>query len=236
MPDPAPPSVLRIVAMAAPAAVAIAVFGVLYGAAARPLIGPELTMLSSVIVFSGATQFTIHRSRGRRRRRTGDPGSRCAPQRSPPADGRRPALVARPVTAEARAARLVPARRELRFHDGGGRAHAARAWTRSVAERTLLVTGICCYARLAGRDRAWASWARACQGLEGVAEALFPVLFVAPGGADGAHLEPRNASGRRRGDHRSDRVFAPDWSALAPVVAGLLVAMPERPPTWRPGR
>src|SRR6187200_2043560 len=54
MPDPAPPSVLRIVAMAAPAAAAIAVFGVLYGAAARPLMGPELTMLSSVIVFSGA--------------------------------------------------------------------------------------------------------------------------------------------------------------------------------------
>ena len=58
MPDPAPPSVLRIVAMAAPAAAAIAVFGVLYGAAARPLIGPELTMISSIVVFSGATQFT----------------------------------------------------------------------------------------------------------------------------------------------------------------------------------
>lgn len=58
MPDRAQPTVARTIAVAAPAAVAIAVFGVLYGAAARPLMGPVLTMISSVVIFSGATQFT----------------------------------------------------------------------------------------------------------------------------------------------------------------------------------
>lgn len=42
-----------------PVAAAIGVFGIVYGAAARPVIGPVLTVVSSVIVFSGAAQFTM---------------------------------------------------------------------------------------------------------------------------------------------------------------------------------
>ncbi len=42
-----------------PVAAAIGVFGIVYGAAARPVIGPVLAVVSSLIVFSGAAQFTM---------------------------------------------------------------------------------------------------------------------------------------------------------------------------------
>jgi predicted branched-subunit amino acid permease len=42
-----------------PVALAIGVFGVIYGAAASEVIGPGPTLLSSVIVFSGAAQFSM---------------------------------------------------------------------------------------------------------------------------------------------------------------------------------
>jgi predicted branched-subunit amino acid permease len=45
-------------AAAAPAA-AIFVFGVIYGSLARPLLGAGATMLSSLLIFSGAVQFTL---------------------------------------------------------------------------------------------------------------------------------------------------------------------------------
>jgi predicted branched-subunit amino acid permease len=48
-----------IVPAALPVAAAIGVFGIVYGAAARPVMGPVLTLISSLIVFSGAAQFTM---------------------------------------------------------------------------------------------------------------------------------------------------------------------------------
>jgi predicted branched-subunit amino acid permease len=42
-----------------PVAAAIGVFGIVYGAAAQPLFGWALTLASSVIVFSGTVQFTL---------------------------------------------------------------------------------------------------------------------------------------------------------------------------------
>lgn len=56
---PAPSAPSGLVAASLPIAVAIGVFGVVYGAAARPVLGPGLTVVSSVIVFSGAAQFTM---------------------------------------------------------------------------------------------------------------------------------------------------------------------------------
>lgn len=49
----------RVLAAAAPVAAAIGVFGVVYGAAADDVLGPALAMASSVLVFSGAAQFTM---------------------------------------------------------------------------------------------------------------------------------------------------------------------------------
>jgi predicted branched-subunit amino acid permease len=47
-----------LAALGAPAA-AILVFGVIYGSIARPLMGPGAAMLTSLLIFSGAVQFTI---------------------------------------------------------------------------------------------------------------------------------------------------------------------------------
>lgn len=55
----APPARAGLVAASAPVAAAIGVFGVVYGAAARPVLGPELTVISSIVVWSGAAQFTL---------------------------------------------------------------------------------------------------------------------------------------------------------------------------------
>lgn len=49
----------RLLVAAAPVAAAIGAFGVVYGAAAQPILGTWLTLASSVIVFSGAAQFTM---------------------------------------------------------------------------------------------------------------------------------------------------------------------------------
>lgn len=48
-----------ILADAAPVATAIGVFGVIYGATASAVIGPGMTVASSLLLFSGAAQFTI---------------------------------------------------------------------------------------------------------------------------------------------------------------------------------
>jgi len=48
-----------ILATCLPAAVAILVFGTLYGAAARAILGVPLALASSVFVFSGALQFAL---------------------------------------------------------------------------------------------------------------------------------------------------------------------------------
>jgi predicted branched-subunit amino acid permease len=48
-----------LLAAAAPPAAAIVVFGVIYGSLARPVMGAGAAMLSSLLIFSGAVQFTI---------------------------------------------------------------------------------------------------------------------------------------------------------------------------------
>jgi predicted branched-subunit amino acid permease len=218
----------RTVAMAAPAALAIAVFGVLYGAAARPLIGPELTMLSSVVVFSGATQFTAiglvaagaggaailatvallnvrHLLMGAVLR------SSLGPSRL------KRALLAWFLLDESFGFTMVAAERTP--------PGAARI---EVAERTLLITGLCCYgAWLIGT--ALGILGAGVQGLEELSIALFPVLFIAL-----AALTARTLSLAARAVVAAaiTAVMAfvlPDLRALAPVVAGLLVAIPNDP-------
>jgi predicted branched-subunit amino acid permease len=221
-------SALRTVAMAAPAALAIAVFGVLYGAAARPLIGPELTMLSSVVVFSGATQFTAiglvaagaggaailatvallnvrHLLMGAVLR------SSLGPSRL------KRALLAWFLLDESFGFTMMAAERTP--------PGAARI---EVAERTLLITGLCCYgAWLIGT--ALGILGAGVQGLEELSIALFPVLFIAL-----AALTARTLSLAARAVVAAaiTAVMAfvlPDLRALAPVVAGLLVAIPNDP-------
>jgi predicted branched-subunit amino acid permease len=214
--------------MAAPAAVAIAVFGVLYGAAARPLIGPELTMLSSVVVFSGATQFTMI---GLVAAGAGGAailatvallnvrhllmGAVLRPSLGPSRLKR--ALLAWFLLDESFGFTMVAAERTP--------PGAARI---EVAERTLLITGLCCYgAWLIGT--ALGILGAGVQGLEELSIALFPVLFIAL-----AALTARTLSLAARAVVAAaiTAVMAfvlPDLRALAPVVAGLLVAIPNDP-------
>jgi predicted branched-subunit amino acid permease len=223
-----PVSVARTIATVAPAAAAIAVFGVLYGATARPLIGPELTLVSSVIVFSGATQFTMI-------------GLLAAGAAAP-------AVLATVAILNVRHLMMGAV---LRSSLGPSRLRRALlAWFLldesfgftmlaadrvapgpkriDVAERTLLITGLCCYAAwLAGTGLGILG--AGLPGLEGVAAAVFPVLFIAL-----AALTARtgNIAIRAAGAAAITAVICvtlPDWRALAPVVSGLLVAMPSRP-------
>jgi predicted branched-subunit amino acid permease len=57
-PPPPPPNPLAP-GTVIPIVMAIGVFGTLYGAAAQPLFGSWLTMLSSIVIFSGTVQFSM---------------------------------------------------------------------------------------------------------------------------------------------------------------------------------
>lgn len=48
-----------LVAATIPVATAVGIFGIVYGAAAAPVFGSTLTIMSSVIIFSGAAQFLM---------------------------------------------------------------------------------------------------------------------------------------------------------------------------------
>jgi predicted branched-subunit amino acid permease len=218
----------RAIAAVAPAAAAIFVFGVLFGAIARPLIGAELTMLSSVIVFSGATQFTVL-------------GLIAAGATAP-------AILA---TAAILNVRHLMMGAVLRASLGPSRLkRALLAWFLldesfgftmlaadrlahgperiQAAERTLLVTGVCCYvAWLAGT--ALGILGAGLPGLDRVAAAVFPVLFIAL-----AALTARTMSVAVRAFLAAAITAVicltlPDLRALAPVVAGLAVAAPNDP-------
>jgi predicted branched-subunit amino acid permease len=56
---PNPPSLRAIVGIALPAAAAVGVFGTLYGATARAILGAPLAVASSLLVYSGAMQFAM---------------------------------------------------------------------------------------------------------------------------------------------------------------------------------
>ncbi|HEX5579251.1 MAG TPA: AzlC family ABC transporter permease [Candidatus Limnocylindria bacterium] len=228
MPDPGPPSVLRTVAMAAPAAAAIAVFGVLYGAAARLLIGTELTLLSSIIIFSGATQFTTI---GLVAAGAGAPAILAtvallnvrhllmgAVLRSSLGPSRlKRALLAWFLLDESFGFTMVAA---SRVEPGAERVR--------LAERTLLVTGLVCYlAWLVGT--ALGSLGAGVEGLEEVSAALFPVLFIALAALTARTM---NLAVRALLAAAITAVLAitlPQFSALAPVVSGLVVAIPNNP-------
>jgi predicted branched-subunit amino acid permease len=216
----------RTIVTVAPAAAAIAVFGLIYGAIARPLIGAELTMLSSLVVFSGATQFSV----------IGLVAAGAAA----------PAVLA---TAAILNVRHLMMGAVLRSSLGPSRAkRALLAWflldesfgftmlaaervppgpeREAVAERTLLVTGLFCYAAWLGGTFLGILGA-GLPGLESVAAAVFPVLFIAL-----AALTARTRSVAVRAVLAAAITAVicftlPDWRALAPVVAGLAVAIPN---------
>jgi predicted branched-subunit amino acid permease len=228
MTDPNRPNVRRTVLMVLPAALAIAVFGIIYGAVARPLIGPGLTLVSSLIVFSGATQFSVL--------------ALLTTGATAPAMLLTAAIlnvrhlvmgaVLRPSLGESRLKRALLAWFLLDESFGftvlaAGRVEAGPK-REAMAEHTLLVTGICCYgAWIVGTGLGILG--AGLPGLDGLARAVFPVLFIAL-----AALTARTLSlaGRAIGAALITAAICltlPDWRGLAPVVAGLAVALPDDP-------
>jgi len=215
-----------ILLRALPAAIAIGVFGALYGAAARPLIGSEMTIAASLVIFSGALQFAIV-------------GLLTAGAAAP-------ALLLTAVTLNLRhvvlGAVLRPRMGDSRLRRAGlawflldetfGFAATASSDERvtaahraSITERTLLLSGVLCYA----------SWivgtvlgvvGAGLPGLEGFAAAVFPVLFI---GLAALTTRSRSIAVRAVGAAAVTAfivITLPDARALAPVVAGVLVALP----------
>ena len=211
-----------------PAAAAVAVFGSLYGAAARAYLGAPLTLVSSVIVYSGALQFALVALLGA--------GATLVP------------LLLTAVVLNLRHLVLGAALRS-RFESGplrrallafflvdetfgfaiaAGNAVEPRA-VGATTERTLLVAGL----------TLWVAWLVATvvgvlggglAAVENVAGAIFPVLFI--GLAALAVTRPSHVARAVAAAvlTAAVAVLRPDLRMLAPVIAGVLVALPGREP------
>ncbi|MGH7367520.1 MAG: AzlC family ABC transporter permease [Candidatus Rokuibacteriota bacterium] len=211
-------------ALALPAAAAVAVFGTLYGAAARVYLGAPLTIASSLLVYSGALQFAMVALLGA--------GAATLPLlltagvlnlrhlvlgaalRSRFESGRRRrALLAFFLVDET-----------FGFAVAAGNAappHAVGAAT----ERTLLVSGLTLYlAWLVGTVVGVLGGGLAA--VESLAGAIFPVLFIglaALAATRRSHVFRALAAALLTA---AVAVLLPDLRMLAPVVAGVLVALP----------
>jgi predicted branched-subunit amino acid permease len=220
------PNARSILAASLPAAAAIGVFGTLYGAGAAPVLGVGLTVASSLFVFSGALQFALVGLL------TAGAGA--------------PALL---LTAATLNLRHLVLGAVLRPHIGGSRrrraalafflvdetfgfAMAARhsaardgLATEGAVERTLVVSGVACY--LAWQAGTWVGLMGAGVAAgSGLAGAIFPVLFI---GLASLACTTRSHVIRALGAAALTAGLAlalPDLRALAPVIAGVVVALP----------
>jgi predicted branched-subunit amino acid permease len=221
-----PVSVRSIVVTTLPAAAAIAVFGTLYGAGARAVLGVPLTIASSLLVFSGALQFAMVALLGG--------GAATLP------------LL---LTAAALNLRHLVLGAVLRPHVAGS------GWRRSVlafflvdetfgfaiaagqtaaregrpmgpsVERTLVVSGACCYLAWQAGTLIGALGA-GLAGIEPLAAAIFPVLFI---GLASLAATRRSHAVRAVAAAILTAGLAlalPDLRVLAPVLAGVVAALP----------
>ena len=211
-----------------PAAAAVAVFGSLYGAPARAYLGAPLTLVSSVIVYSGALQFAMVALLGA--------GATLVP------------LLLTAVVLNLRHLVLGAALRS-RFESGprrrallafflvdetfgfaiaAGNGVEPRA-VGATTERTLLVAGL----------TLWVAWlvgtvvgvlGGGLAAVESVAGAIFAVLFI--GLASLAVTRPSHMARAVAAAvlTAAVAVLLPDLRMLAPVIAGVLVALPGREP------
>jgi predicted branched-subunit amino acid permease len=212
------PSRVALITRALPVLGAVGVFGVLFGAAARPVLGVPLTIASSLLVFSGALQFAMV-------------GLVAVGAGAP-------ALL---VTAASLNMRHVVMGAVLRPRLGGSRLRRALlAWflidesfgfaiaDRDHPDRTLLVTGI-------GLGLAWLAGTVAgvlgagLAAVAGLAAAIFPVLFI---GLAAVAATTRPMVLRCVAAAVLTLAIAVAWPAarsVAPVVAAFLVALPRDP-------
>lgn len=215
-----------ILATCLPAGAAILVFGTLYGAAARAIMGVPLTLASSVFIFSGALQFALLALLSA--------GATMLPL----------VLIAlvlnlrHLVLGAVLRPRLEGSRRRraaLAFFlvdetfgfavAAGQAAERAGVPVGRAIERTFLVSGIVCYL-------AWQVGTLigvlgvGLAGVENVAGAIFPVLFI---GLASLAVSRRSHVVRALAAAlltAGIALAAPDLRGLAPVIAAVLVALP----------
>jgi predicted branched-subunit amino acid permease len=208
-----------IVAATVPVALAIAVFGMVYGAAASAEWGPELTVAMSVLVFSGTTQFAT----------LGLAASGAG-------------SLAIIVTVLALNARHLVLGATLRPRIGSGVAHRALlSWflidesfglamaSRGRAARVLLLAGATCYVAWLVGTTLGVVGARLVV-FEGLATAVFPVLFIGLAAitAAGIHSVGRALAAGVGVAMLALAISDPTVHAFLPIVAALIVALPER--------
>jgi 4-azaleucine resistance transporter AzlC len=212
------------VALALPAAAAVAVFGTLYGAAARAYLGAPLAVASSLLVYSGALQFAMVALLGA--------GAATLPLLLTAGVLNLRHLV----LGAALRARFEsgPWRRALLafflvdetfgFAIAAGNAADPRT-VGAVTERTLLYSGLTLYvAWIVGTVVGVLGGGLAA--VERVAGAIFPVLFI---GLASLAVTRRSHVVRALVAALLTAAVAlllPDLRMLAPVVAGVLVALP----------
>jgi predicted branched-subunit amino acid permease len=208
-----------IVTTTIPVAIAIGVFGMVFGAAASAEWGPEMAVGASVLVFSGVTQFaTLGLA-------TSGAGA-----------------LAVVVTVLALNARNLVLGAALRPRvDGGAGRRALLAWflldetfglavaSRGRAAQILLLAGATCYLAWVGGTVLGVVGARVAP-LEGLATAVFPVLFIGLAAiiAVGRHAVWRAVAAGLGVACLSFAITDPTLHAFLPIVAAVIVALPER--------
>jgi predicted branched-subunit amino acid permease len=219
-------SLRSIVATILPAVAAIAVFGALYGAGARPILGAPLTIASSLLIFSGSLQFALVALL------TAGAAAPALLLTAATLNLRHLVLgaVLRPRLGGSRLRRAALAFFLLDETFGfavaaGDAAERAGQPAGRAAERMLLVSGIACHL-------AWQTGTvigilgAGNPAIAGVAGAIFPVLFI---GLAALACRTRSHAVRALGAAAltAGLAFAlPDLRALAPVVASVAVALP----------
>jgi predicted branched-subunit amino acid permease len=207
-----------IVTTIIPVALAIGVFGVVYGAAASVEWGRELAVALSVLVFSGVTQFAT----------LGLSASGAGAL----------AIVVTVLALNARNLVLGAALRP-RVEGGVGR-RALLGWflvdetfglamaSRGRAAQVLLLAGATCYLAWVGGTVLGVMGARVAP-LEGLATAVFPVLFVGLAAivAVGRHAVWRAVAAGLGVACLAFAVPDPTIHAFLPIAAALIVALPE---------
>lgn len=219
-------SVRSIVATILPAAAAIAVFGTLYGAGARPILGVPLTIGSSLLIFSGSLQFAIVALLAAGAAAPALLLTACTLNLRHLVMG----AVLRPRIGGSRLRRAALAFFLLDETFGFAVAEGERAEREGhapgpAAERMLLVSGVSCH--LAWQTGTLLGLLGAgLPAIAGAAGAIFPVLFI---GLASLACRTRGHAVRALGAAGLTAAFAfalPDLRALAPVVASVLVALP----------
>ena len=211
------PSDRRTLAATVPVALAIGVYGAIYATVFVPVAGAASTLLASLVIFSGALQFTVA-------------GLVLAGAGTPSLVAAAVALNLRHILLGAvlrpRLAASAPRRAGLAWFLIDETVGLALAAGREV-ERTMLLSGTVCY--LAWQVGTVIGVLGGSLGaLEGAASAVFPVLFIALSALSATRADLVWRALASAALTVAAALLWPEFRGFAPVVAAIAVALPPR--------